>query len=78
MSSCFAIFPRYNHFWIKGYLYYKTTSHGYVTFSRYSSFRIFNHPMIYKICDAKYMRQGAFFDISFEPQLIKSQNLANW
>ena len=26
----------------------------------------------------QYMRQGAFLNISFEPQLIKSPNLVNW
>ena len=25
-----------------------------------------------------YMRQGAFLNITFEPQLVKSPNLANW
>ena len=26
----------------------------------------------------EYMRQGAFLNICFEPQLMKSPNLANW
>ena len=36
-------------------------------------FCIFNHPLIYQIYDIEYwyLRQGAFLNISFEPQLIK-------
>ena len=33
-----------------------------------SRFYIFNHRMIYQICE--YMKQGVFLNISFEPQLI--------
>ena len=51
---------------VKGYLCYKTTENlsyevqvknffmseeSYLPFSRYSSFYIFNHPMIYEFCD---------------------------
>ena len=43
---------------------------------------IFNHPMIYKICDAMMSISTwdmvHFLTISFEPQLIKSPNVANW
>ena len=43
-----------------------------VMVSRYSSFYIYNHPMIYQICDviirvSIYNRQGGFFNIPFEP-----------
>ena len=51
---------------------------SYVPFSRFSTFCIFNHSMIYQIlCHDEYwyMRQCAFLNISFEPQLIKSPNL---
>ena len=52
---------------------------NYVPFSRYSSFCIFNHPMIYQICDVMMsFWQDAFLNISFEPQLMKSPNLASW
>ena len=77
---------------IKGYLHYKTitsqnvssdaqvknffiSEKSYIPFSRYSNFCIFNYTMIYQICDI--MRQGTFLNISFEPQLMKSPNLAN-
>ena len=53
---------------------------SYVPFSRFSTFCIFNHSMIYQIlCHDEYwyMRQRAFLNISFEPQLIKSPSLAN-
>ena len=37
---------------------------------------IFNYPMIYQICDILMtMRQGAFLNISFKPQLINPQHL---
>ena len=39
----------------------------FVVFSRYLSFYIFNHPMIYQICDLM-MREVAFFNTSFELQ----------
>ena len=35
---------------------------NYVLFSRYSSFCIFNNPMIYQVCDLT-MRQSAFSNI---------------
>ena len=46
-------------------------------------YQIINHDMIYQICDAMmnintWMKQNAFLNISFEPQLIGSPNLANW
>ena len=54
---------------------------NYIPFSRYSSFYIYNHPMIFRICDVTmsnyYMRQGTFLKIFFEPQIMKSPNLAN-
>ena len=37
----------------------------------------FNHAMIYQICDVSW-ESGAFLNISFESQLIKSPNLASW
>ena len=48
----------------------------YAPFLRYLSFCIFNHPVIYQICDVM-MNISTFFNISFEPQLIKQANLAN-
>ena len=37
---------------------------------------IFNYPMIYQICDILMtMKQGAFLNISFKPQLINPQHL---
>ena len=52
-----------------------------VIFRRYSSFCIFNHPMIYQICDV--IKSISTWDrmhfwISFEPRLIKSPNLVKW
>ena len=75
---------------LKGYLRYKTITSqnvsswaqkSYVLLSRYSSFCIFSRPMIYQICDVMMSIStwdGVFWNISFEPQLIKSSNLANW
>ena len=45
-------------------------------------FCIFNHSMIHQICNVMmiisiYIRQGAFLNISFEQQPIKSPKLAN-
>ena len=56
---------------------------SYVSFSIYLSFGILNDPMIYLICDFmisinKYMRETVFLNIAFEPQLVKSLNLARW
>ena len=47
----------------------------YVPFSRHSSFCIFNYPKINQVCDI-IIRQGAFWNKSFEPQLLKSQTWA--
>ena len=52
-----------------------------VPFSRYSSFCIFNHPLIYQICEVMMSIStwnGRFLNISFEPQLINPPNLDNW
>ena len=35
-------------------------------------------PRLWRHNEYEYMRQGAFLNILFEPQLIKSPNLANW
>ena len=48
----------------------------YSPFLRYLSFCIFNHPVIYQICNVM-MNISTFFNISFEPQFIKQANLAN-
>ena len=53
---------------------------SYVPFSRCSTFCILNHSMIFQICHvmmSMYKRQGAFWNISFQPQLINPPNLAN-
>ena len=53
---------------------------NYVPLSRYSSFCIFNSPVIYQICDVKMSISTwdkVHFLISFEPQLIKSSNLVS-
>ena len=55
---------------------------SYVPFSRYPSVCIFNHLMhdlanLRRHDEYQYKRQGAFLNISFEPQLIKFPNLAN-
>ena len=52
---------------------------SYVPFSRYSSFYIFNHdlPNLCRHDEYYYMGQGAFSNISFEPQLINPPNLLN-
>ena len=34
-------------------------------------------PNLWRHDEYKYLRQGAFLNISFEPQLIKSPNLGN-
>ena len=51
-----------------------TSQKSFLLLSRYSSFCIFSQPMIQQICDVimsiKYMRRGAFLNISFEPVLI--------
>ena len=48
---------------------------SYVLFSRYSFFCIFNHPMIYQICDIMISNWNRvhFLNISFELQLISHQ-----
>ena len=46
---------------------------SYVTFSRYSSFCIFNHPIFL----SNLQHQGAFLNIYFESQLINPSNLVN-
>ena len=50
---------------------------NYVPFSRYSHFCIFKHTMIYQICDVMmsivHETESALLNISFEPQLFKSQ-----
>ena len=57
---------------------------SYIWFSRYSSFCIFSHPMIQQIYDVMMSIstwdrvQGVFLNISLEPKLIKSPNLADW
>ena len=55
---------------------------SYVPFSSSSSFSIFNHPIIYQICDIMMSistwDRVHFFNVSFESKLIKSPNLANW
>ena len=35
-------------------------------------------PNLWRHDEYEYMRQGAFFNISFEPQLINPPNLVNW
>ena len=35
-------------------------------------------PNLWRHDEYLYIRPGAFFNISFEPLLIKSPNLANW
>ena len=63
---------------IKNYFYFVE---NYVPFSKYSSFSIFNHPIIFKICDVTMSistwHKVYFLNISFEPQLMKSPNLTN-
>ena len=60
------------------------SSKSYVPSLRYSSFFIFNHPLIYQICDVMMSinisstSDGTFLNISFEPQLINRSNLVNW
>ena len=80
----------------KGYLYYKIQIlkmchlrhklrillfRRKVVFRRYSSFCIFNHPMMYQSFDV-IMSISTWdkmhFWISFEPRLIKSLNLVKW
>ena len=49
--------------------------------SRYSSFCIFNHPMIYPISDVTMSISTwdwMHFWISFKPQIMKSPNLVSW
>ena len=70
-SKC-AIWGRLRIFFVS----YKS----YVLFSKYSSFCIFNHPVIYQICDVMMSIStwdGGFLNISFEPQLFNPSNLAN-
>ena len=68
---------------VKGYLRYKTINpQNLLSQVQVKIFFYFvepvTNPNLWCHDEYQYMRQGAFLNISFEPQLIKSPNLTNW